>query len=81
MGKAMGKAMGKVTPVDGFMCSDGQFFFVQEEALAHQHALDLKDEIRAFIERGGAVCGTTTFTDTIAITLWEEHKKLKELQK
>lgn len=64
----------KVTPVDGFMTTDGNFFPNENEAKAHQHVLDIKPEIEEFV-------GTAYFSwqDKSAITRWEEHKMLNKL--
>ena len=45
--------MSAITPVEGFLCTDGQFFPTSEEAQAHQHSLDLTEEIKKFIEQIG----------------------------
>lgn len=71
--------MGAVTPVDGFLCTDGQFFPTKEEAQAHQHSLDLTEEIKRFIEPGERF-SMTGYAEVSAIIRWEEHKKLKELK-
>lgn len=71
--------MGFITPADGFLTTDGQFFTTREEALAHQHGLDLTEEIKKFIEPGERF-SMTGYAEVSAIIRWEEHKKLKELK-
>lgn len=73
--------MGFITPADGFLCTDGQFYPTREEALAHQHGLDLKEEIRQFVHGDdGGVYNMGAYTEIGAIIRWEEHRKLKELK-
>lgn len=67
--------MGLITPTDGFLCTDGQFYPTREEALAHQHVLDIDDEIQAF-----TAASYNRFDAIVHIRQWEEHKKLKELK-
>ncbi len=65
----------KVTPVSGFMTTDGMFFPTQNEALAHQHGLDMQPEIEAFAK--------SEWNHYEAITIvrrWEEHRKFEELE-
>lgn len=69
--------MGFITPTDGFLTTDGTFYPTREEALAHQHAIDMEKEIEEFVGDG---FGSTPFQSKRAILTWEEHKKLKELQ-
>jgi hypothetical protein len=73
--------MGFITPADGFLTTDGTFYPTREEALAHQHGLDLKEEIRKFVlGEDGGVHSIDAYTEINAITRWEEHRKLKELK-
>ena len=69
--------MSSITPVEGFLCTDGQFFPTSEEALAHQHVIDLEKEIDEFV---GYAVGSYGYQSKRAIMEWEEHKKLKELK-
>ena len=65
----------KVTPVDGFMTTDGQFYLTENEAKAHQHVLDMHDDIEVFSKGQWDPWNTT-----VAVRLWEEHRKFKELE-
>ena len=67
--------MSDITPVEGFMTTDGTFFPAIEEAMAHQHVLDTEDEIQAF-----ATDSYSRFDVLMAVRRWEEHKKLKQLK-
>jgi hypothetical protein len=75
-----GEAMSAITPVDGYVATDGKFFMNANEARAYQHSLDLEQEIKEFL---GEVCqySLSGYAERAAITRWEEYKKLKELEK
>lgn len=65
----------KVTPVSGFMTTDGMFFPTQNEALAHQHGLDMRGEIEEF-----SASEWNHFETNQIVRRWEEHRKFKELE-
>lgn len=71
--------MSNITPVDGFLTTDGTFFPNKEEAQARQHSLDLKKEIKEFLNIDDRI-SLTRFSELTAVMRWEEHKKLKELK-
>ena len=75
-----GEDMSAITPVDGYVATDGKFFMNANEARAYQHSLDLEQEIKEFL---GEVCqySLTGYSERAAITRWEAYKKLKELEK
>ena len=66
----------KVTPVSGFMTTDGLFFPTENEALAHQHALNMTSEIEEF-----AKSEWDHFVALRIVRQWEEHRKFTELEK
>ena len=70
--------MSTITPADGFLATDGTFFLTENEALAHQHGLDLTEEIKAFV--GADRFSITAFSEVSVIIGWEKHKKLKQLK-
>lgn len=66
----------KVTPVSGFMTTDGLFFPTENEALAHQHALNMTSEIEEFAKSEWDNCNALRI-----VRRWEEHRKFTELEK
>ena len=68
--------MTQVTPIDGFMTTDGTFFPTEIEAIAHQHAIDITPEVEAYLKYDGRF---RLFEEMHHILRWEEHKKFKEL--
>lgn len=67
--------MSQITPTMGYLTTDAKFFKNRNEALAHQHAIDLEEDVRAFLgDRYDAL------TQRITILQWEEYKKLKQLE-
>ena len=68
-------SMSKVTPVSGFMTTDGLFFPTENEALAHQHALNMTGEIEEFAKSEWDHFGALQI-----VRRWEEHRKFTELE-
>lgn len=65
----------KVTPVSGFMTTDGLFFPTENEALAHQHALNMTSEIEEFVKSEW-----DNYNALQIVRRWEEHRKFTELE-
>lgn len=70
------EALNKVTPVNGFMTTDGLFFPTENEAIAHQHAQDMTSEIEEF-----AKSEWNHYEALQIVRRWEEHRKFNELEK
>jgi hypothetical protein len=71
--------MSSITPAEGFLTTDGSFFLTANEANAHQHRLDLTEEVRNFVTIGD-LYNIQGYTEMNAILKWEEHKKFEELK-
>ena len=71
--------MSAITPAEGFLTTDGNFFLTASEARAHQHGLDLTEEVRKFVQINDSY-NMSGYIELNAILKWEEHKKLKELK-
>lgn len=72
--------MSAITPAEGFLTTDGNFFLTANEAIAYQHGLDLTEEVKKFVEMGSGPYSISCFTEIHAILKWEKHKKFEELK-
>ena len=71
--------MSFITPIDAFATTDGQIFATRQEALAHQHGLDIKKKVWEFFDYDGKPSYFDTYTATKiqAVIDWEVAKMMK----
>lgn len=71
--------MSIVKPVEAFATTDGQIFPTQQEAIAHQHGLDIKKEVWEFFGYDGKSSYFDTYTTAkiMAVIDWEVAKMMK----
>jgi hypothetical protein len=69
--------MSIVKPVEAFATTDGQIFKTQQEAIAHQHGLDIKKEVWEFFGYDGSYFDTYTSAKVMAVIDWEVAKMMK----
>ena len=74
--------MSIVKPVEAFATTDGQIFKTQQEAIAHQHGLDIKKEVWEFFGYDGrSYLDTFASTKVLAVIDWEVAKMMKGVSK
>ena len=69
-----------VKPVQAYSTTDGRLFSDQREASAHQHGIDIRDEVHKFFGYDGKSSYFDTYATArvIAVIDWEVAKKMKE---
>ena len=73
--------MSEITPIEAYATTDGRLFSNETEAQAHQHGLDIKDEVQAFFDVDPhrlSYFDTYGFTRVQAVIDWEVAKKMKQ---
>ena len=74
--------MSEITPIEAYATTDGQIFKTQQEAIAHQHGLDIKKEVWKFFGYDGrSYFDTYTSAKVMAVIDWEVAKMMKEESK
>ena len=65
--------------VQAYSTTDGRLFFDQREAAAHQHGIDIKDEVHEFFDyKKSSYLDTYATARVLAVIEWEVAKKMKE---
>lgn len=71
--------MSEITPVEAYATTDGNLFSAQHEAQAHQHGLDIKNEVWAFFKYDGrSYFDSYTAAKVMAVIEWEVAKMMKK---
>jgi hypothetical protein len=71
--------MTPITPMEAYATTDGKLHHDPLDAQAHQHGLDLEQEIETFI-RTDPFCRMNGWQDKVTITNWEVSRKLQQLK-
>ena len=71
--------MNPITPIEAYATTDGKLHHDPLDARAHQHGLDIVDEVEAFVGYRTDY-RISAWQKKLGIIEWEVAKKLKELK-
>lgn len=70
-----------ITPLEAYATTDGRLFTDPLEAQAHQHGINIFEEVSIYLElEPPNFFSTHNYSERRAIIDWEVDKKLKELK-
>jgi hypothetical protein len=70
-----------IAQVEAYATTDGKLHLSIFDARAHQHGIDIEQEVRNYMEENCSKYSMNYFLNLGAIIAWEKYKKAKELSK